>query len=172
MVAKNSTAKSGEDKAASPAGIIVTGDGRLAQDDTAAVDTSKNNDGGAGPPSALKGGQGSKEEVEANATRKLQYSVQIHTDEKGLEVFEPIDADSGDEAARQALAKKNYVGASVRGVQPYSDPDANSLGGERDAAIMITKAYNDGHLVNVLGTDANAEATKELGKADVKELGA
>jgi hypothetical protein len=51
-------------------------------------------------------------------TKKLQYSVQIHTDEKGLEVMEPIEAESGDEAAKIALEKKNYRGASVRGVQP------------------------------------------------------
>jgi hypothetical protein len=67
---------------------------------------------------------------------------------------------------------KGYRGVSVRGVTPASDPDANSLGGERDAAIMISKAANNGHLVNTLGTDANAEATEKLGKADVTELGA
>lgn len=127
---------------------------------------------GAGPPSALKGGVGSAEQLDAGTTKKLRYSVQIHTNEKGLEVFEPIDAESGDDAARQALAKKNYHGASVRGVQPYSDPDANSLGGERDAAIMVQNGANQGHLVNSLGTDANAEATAELAKADVKDLGA
>jgi hypothetical protein len=95
---------------------------------------------GAGPKSALKGGIGSQGEGAAGgaeATKSLAYSVQIHTDEKGLEVFEPIEAESGDEAAQKALAQKNYKGASVRGVTPYSDPDPNSLGGERDAAIMI-----------------------------------
>jgi hypothetical protein len=59
----------------------------------------------------------------------------------------------------------------VRGVTPYSDPDANSLGGERDAAAMIQNAENPGAIVNTLGTEANVEATKKLGKADIKELG-
>lgn len=127
------------------------------------------NDGGPGPKSALKGGAGSR--GEGNATKKLRYSVQIHTDEKGLEVFEPIDAESGDEAAQKALEKKDYKGASVRGVQPYSDPDPNSLGGERDAAIMIANAENGGNIINTLGTEANAEATERLGKADIEELG-
>lgn len=126
---------------------------------------------GAGPKSALKGGLGSQASVDAEGTKKLRYSVQIHTDEKGLEVFEPIDADSGDDAAKKALEKKNYRGASVRGVTPYSDPDPNSLGGERDAAIMISNAHNGGHLINTLGTEANAEATEKLGKADISELG-
>lgn len=124
----------------------------------------------AGPPSSLKtktahGGDSAPE------TKKLRYSVQIHTDEKGLEVFEPIDADSGDEAAKIALEKKNFRGASVRGVQPYSDPDPNSLGGERDAGIMIANAENGGDAINPLGTKANAEAVEKLGKADISELG-
>lgn len=124
----------------------------------------------AGPPSSLKtktptGGES------AAQTKRLRYSVQIHTDEKGLEVFEPIDADSGDEAAQKALAKKNYRGASVRGVTPYSDPDPNSLGGERDAGIMYANAENQGAIINTLGTESNREATEKLGKADVTELG-
>lgn len=123
---------------------------------------------GAGPKSSLKGGHGSEA---ADTTKKLQYSVQIHTDEKGLEVMEPIDAESGDEAASKALAKYNYKGASVRGVQPYSDPDPNSLGGEREAAAMIRNANNGGNIINTLGTEANAEATKKLGEQDIKELG-
>jgi hypothetical protein len=129
---------------------------------------------GAGPKSALKGGVGSKGEGPtggAESTKSLRYSVQVHTDEKGLEVFEPIEAESGDEAAQKALEKKNYVGASIRGVQPYSDPDPNSLGGERDAAIMIANSKAGGSIVNSLGTDANTKAVEELGKADVKELG-
>ncbi len=126
---------------------------------------------GAGPKSALKGGQGSEAQLNADGTRRLRYSVQCHTDEKGLEVFEPIDADSGDEAANQVLAKKGYKGVSIRGVQPYSDPDANSLGGERDAAIMIANGQNSGAIINSLGTEANAEATAKLAKADVKDLG-
>lgn len=126
---------------------------------------------GAGPKSALKGGLGSKGEGVAEETKKLQYSVQIHTDEKGVEVIEPIDAESGDEAASKALAQKNYKGASVRGVQPYSDPDPNSLGGEREAANMIRNARNGGNIINTLGTEANAEAVRKLGEQDVKELG-
>jgi hypothetical protein len=124
----------------------------------------------AGPKSALKGGAGSHGES-GPTTKKLQYSVQIHTDEKGLEVLEPIDAESGDEAASKALAKYNYKGASVRGVTPYSDPDPNSLGGEREAAAMIKNAENDGNIINTLGTEANAEATKKLARQDIKELG-
>jgi hypothetical protein len=127
---------------------------------------------GAGPKSALKGGLGSDgQPVVGETTKKLQYSVQVHTDEKGLEVIEPIDAESGDEAASKALAQKNYRGASVRGVQPYSDPDPNSLGGEREAVNMIRNANNDGNIVNTLGTEANAEATAKLAKADISELG-
>lgn len=138
------------------------------------VDDSKANDGGAGPKSALKGGVGAHGEGPAgdsNATKSLNYSVQIHTDEDGLEVYEPISATSGDEAAQKALAKKNYKGASVRGVTPYSDPDPNSLGGERDAAIMIANAENGGDAFNPLGTEANVKAVKELGKHDIEELG-
>jgi hypothetical protein len=128
---------------------------------------------GAGPKSALKGGIGSDGEGPdgGERTKKLRYSVQVHTDERGLEVLEPVDADSGDEAAQKALAKHNYKGASVRGVTPYSDPDPNSLGGEREAANMIRNAANPGAIVNTLGTEANAEATEKLGKADIGELG-
>lgn len=128
---------------------------------------------GAGPKSALKGGLGSQGEgvSDAGGTKKLRYSVQIHTDEKGLEVIEPIDADSGDEAAAKALEQKNFRGASVRGVQPYSDPDPNSLGGEREAANMLRNASNSGNIINTLGTEANAEATRKLAEQDVKELG-
>jgi hypothetical protein len=127
---------------------------------------------GAGPKSALKGGVGSDgQPVAGDTTKKLQYSVQIHTDEKGLEVMEPIDAETGDEAAKVALEKYNFRGASVRGVQPYSDPDPNSLGGEREAVNMIRNANNGGNIINTLGTDANAEATEKLAKADIKELG-
>ena len=124
----------------------------------------------AGPKSSLKTGTPAGGD-EAPVTRGMDYSVQIHTDEKGLEVFEPIHAESGDEAAAKALAKKDYRGASVRGVTPYSDPDANSLGGERDAGIMIANAENAGGIINTLGTEANAKAVEKLGKADVTELG-
>ena len=127
---------------------------------------------GAGPKSALKGGLGSDgRPVIGDQTKKLQYSVQIHTDEKGLEVMEPIDAESGDEAAAKALEQKNFKGASVRGVQPYSDPDPNSLGGEREAVNMIRNANNGGNIINTLGTEANAEAVRKLGQQDIKELG-
>ncbi len=94
----------------------------------------------------------------------------MHTDAKGLEV-KYFPAETGDEAANAALKLKGYKGVSIRGVTPHSDPDANSMGGERDAAIMIGNALNNGHLINTLGTPANAEATEKLGLADVKELG-
>lgn len=127
---------------------------------------------GAGPKSALKGGLGSEGEVAPDGgSKSINYSVQIHTDEKGLEVMEPIEAESGDEAAKIALERKNYKGASVRGVTPYSDPDPNSLGGEREAVNMIKNAVNPGAIINTLGTAANAEATEKLGKADIAELG-
>jgi hypothetical protein len=124
----------------------------------------------AGPPSSLKTEtpQGGVSQPESG---KMNYSVQVHTDEKGLEVFEPIAAASGDEAAKIALEKKNFRGASIRGVTPYSDPDPNSLGGERDAGVMIANAENGGNVINSLGTEANAEATEKLGRADISELG-
>ncbi len=182
MVARKASSKAGSPSSlkndggrspattASPSGIEVTGDGRLSKTAEPAADTSKTNDGGPGPASSLKtktphGGDGPA------ASKRLRYSVQIHTDEKGLEVFEPVDAESGDEAAQKALAKKNYRGASVRGVTPYSDPDPNSLGGEREAGIMYANAGNEGAIINTLGTEANRLATEKLGKADVTELG-
>ena len=134
------------------------------------VDDSKANDGGAGPPSSLKTKTASGGIEPGKSTDSLRYSVQVHTDEKGLEVFEPIEAKSGDEAAQKALAKKGYAGTSIRGVTPYSDPDPNSLGGERDAGIMIANAENGGEFAPVQ-TAANAKAVEELGKADVKDLG-
>lgn len=133
------------------------------------VDDSKANDGGAGPPSSLKTKTAVGGDNAGKSTDSLNYSVQIHTDEKGLEVFEPISAKSGDEAAQKALAKKDYHGASVRGVQPYSDPDANSLGGERDAGIMIANAEAGGQAP--ISTEANDKTVKELGKHDVEDLG-
>lgn len=126
--------------------------------------------GEAGPPSSLKTGTPTGG-TSHPSSKSMAYSVQIHTDEKGLEVFEPIKAESGDEAAQIALAKKGYRGASVRGVTPYTDPDANSLGGEREAGIMYGNAANAGSIINTLGTDANREATEKLGRADVTELG-
>lgn len=138
----------------------------------------------AGPPSSLKTHKGSPSGASAGgdqnyegrrnaegASKGQRYSVQIHTDEKGLEVFE-ISATSGDEAAQKALEKKNYRGASVRGVTPVTDPDPNSMGGERDASIMIANAENGGDAgINPLGTEANAKAVEELGEADIEELG-
>jgi hypothetical protein len=134
------------------------------------VDDSRANDGGAGPKSSLKTGTALGGDSNVKESGKINYSVQVHTDEKGLEVFEPIAAESGDEAAKIALEKKNYRGASVRGVTPYSDPDPNSLGGERDAGIMIANAESGGEFAPVQ-TEANAEAVEKLGKADIKELG-
>lgn len=138
----------------------------------------------AGPPSSLETGIGSASGASAGgegnfegrrgsgeSSKGMAYSVQIHTDEKGLEVFE-VNAESGDEAAKIALEKKNFKGASVRGVTPVSDPDPNSLGGERDASIMIANAENEGDAgINPMGTEANREAREKLGKADISELG-
>lgn len=158
--------------------IITTGNSDQERSATAVPQPANNPtaDGGkgAGPKSALKGGVGSKGEGptgSADTTESLRYSVQIHTDEKGLEVIEPVEAATGDEAAGKALAQKSYKGASVRGVTPYSDPDPNSLGGERDAAIMIANSKNGGSIINSLGTTDNAETVEKLGKADIKELG-
>lgn len=137
--------------------------------------TDATNDGGKGPPSALEGGKGSPEEAEKE--RSINYSVQLHTDveghglKKGLNV-KYFTAKSGDEAVKKALDAHGYDGVSVRGVTPASDPDANSLGGERDASVMVSNADNQSHLVNTLGTDANAEMTAKLAKADIKDLGA
>lgn len=123
-----------------------------------------------GPKSALKTHKAASAtgDVDKGA---IDYSVQCHTDEDGLFVLEPVSAKSGDEAAAKALKTEGYKGLSVRGVTPYSDPDANSLGGEREAANMIRNAENPGAIINTLGTEANAEATGKLGKADIKELG-
>ena len=48
--------------------------------------------------------------------------------------------------------------------------DPNSMGGERDASIMLANTEAP-YAANPLGTEANAKATKELGKADIKDLG-
>ena len=151
--------------------IASTGEAALVLKDTAATtDTKPQKAGERGPKSALEGGEGSREWAEANAAGEQVYSVQIHTDAKGLEV-KYFPGASGDDAANKALAHKGYAGVSIRGVTPASDPDANSMGGETMAAIMIANAANNGHLVNTLGTDANAEATAKLAKADIKDLG-
>lgn len=141
--------------------------------------------GEAGPPSSLETGVGSptgasaggqhdfegrRGEGASNEKGAITYSVQVHTDEDGLEVME-ISAKSGDEAAQKALDKKNYKGTSIRGVTPVSDPDPNSLGGERDASIMLHNAENPLGGVDPLGTEANRKAVEELGKGDIEELG-
>jgi hypothetical protein len=177
MVTKATAGSTSPKKAdVSAAPIKVTDDGRLAVNDTAAVDRSKLNDGGPGPDSSLKTGEGSANGALAApsspgavASKGMAYDVQVHTDEKGLEVVR-VTAESGDEAAQKALAQKAYRGTSIRGVTPASDPDANSLGGERDAGIMYANSENGG-LINPLGTPANAVATEKLGHADVSELG-
>ncbi len=69
------------------------------------------------------------------------------------------------------LAGAQYKGTSIRGVTPASDPDPNSLGGERDASIMIANGENPGGGADPLGTEANRKATKELAKGDIEELG-
>ncbi len=129
-----------------------------------------------GPPSSLETGEaqplaGDGTATKANAVGKkgMRYSVQVHTDERGLEVIE-VQAETGDEAAQKALEQHKYVGTSVRGVTPVSDPDPNSLGGEREASNMIRNATNQ-DAVHPLGTEANAKATEKLGRADIKELG-
>lgn len=135
----------------------------------------------AGPPSSLKTHEGSPTGASAGgntnyegragsgkASKGMHYDVQVHTDERGLEVVR-VHAESGDEAAQKALEKHQYKGTSVRGVTPATDPDPNSLGGERDASIMISNAENPP--ADPLGTDANREAVEKLGKADIEELG-
>lgn len=137
-----------------------------------------------GPASSLDTGKGSTTGASAGgdtdfegrrgdaAGEKAQtYSVQCHTDEDGLFV-QNISAKSGDEAAQKALQTEGYKGMSIRGVTPVTDPDPNSLGGERDASIMLNNAENNGDAgIDPMGTEANRKATKELGKADIKELG-
>lgn len=137
-----------------------------------------------GPASSLDTGKGSPTGASAGGDTDYEgrrgsgteggtqtYSVQCHTDADGLFV-QNISAKSGDEAAQKALATEGYKGMSIRGVTPVSDPDPNSLGGERDASIMIANAENGGDAgINPLGTEANAKATEKLGKADIKELG-
>lgn len=135
-----------------------------------------------GPPSSLETGKGSPTGASAGGDtdyegrrgdaegKSMVYSVQHHSDEGGLEVTD-VSAATGDEAAQKVLAKAKYRGTSIRGVTPASDPDPNSLGGERDASIMINNGENPGGVVDTLGTEANRKATKELAKGDIKELG-
>lgn len=136
-----------------------------------------------GPASSLETGKGSPTGASAGgdtdyegrrgseaAAKGQSYSVQHHSDEGGLEVSY-VTAQSGDEAAQKVLAAAKYRGTSIRGVTPASDPDPNSMGGERDAGIMIANAEDPGDARDVLGTGANRKAVEELGKADIQELG-
>jgi hypothetical protein len=120
-----------------------------------------------GPPSALEGGVGSVDD--STKSKGVNYSVQVHTAERGFEVIY-VTAESGDEAAQKALKQHGYKDTSIRGVTPASDPDPNSLGGERDAAQMIQNATNPGAIINTLGTEANAEAVEKLGAKDIENL--
>lgn len=136
-----------------------------------------------GPPSSLETGKGSPTGASAGgehdyegrrgsdgSSKSQSYSVQVHDDENGVQV-KYVTAESGDEAAQKVLAAHGYKGASIRGVTPASDPDPNSLGGERDASIMIANAENPAGGADPLGTAANRKAVEGLGKADIKELG-
>lgn len=123
-----------------------------------------------GPKSSLEGGEGSLAYAEATKGSGQVFSVQVHDGAHGLRV-QYYPGDNGDEAANRALAANKYRGTSIRGVTPASDPDANSMGGERDAAIMFANGTSSGNVINTLGTDANVEATKKLAVADVSELG-
>ena len=136
-----------------------------------------------GPPSSLETGKGSPTGASAGGetnhegrraseseAKSQAYDVQCHTDEDGLFV-QRVTAASGDEAAQKALATEGYKGMSIRGVTPATDPDPNSLGGERDASIMIANAEAPVGVNTFPGTEANAKAVKELGKGDIKELG-
>lgn len=136
-----------------------------------------------GPASSLETGKGSTTGASAGGDTDYEgrrgtsegksqaYDVQCHTDEDGLFVLRQT-ASSGDEAAQKALKTEGYKGMSVRGVTPATDPDPNSLGGERDASIMIANAENQGDAGrDLMGTRANREATEKLGKADITELG-
>jgi hypothetical protein len=122
-----------------------------------------------GPPSSLETGKAGVRADQDVSGKSQSYSVQLHTVENGLEV-KYVTAESGDEAAAKVLAGCSYKDASIRGVTPASDPDANSMGGERDAAQMISNAQNGGHIVNTLGTETNAETMEKLGRADIDEL--
>jgi len=150
--------------------VAAAGDAKLVIQSGQAPEGNVQKAGERGPKSALEGGEGSLEYAKEHSGGKQVYSVQIHDDQHGLQV-KYYPGDSGDEAAQKALAAAKYRGTSIRGVTPASDPDANSMGGERDAAIMMSNAENTGNIINTLGTDANAKATVELAKADVTELG-
>lgn len=130
-----------------------------------------------GPKSALEGGDiGTAAGERFESDKAIEYSVQVHSDEevgglkRGLQVLY-VTAKSGDEAALKVReAHKANYGVSIRGVTPASDPDANSMGGERDAAIMLANAESGGEFAPVQ-TAANAKAVEKLGKADIEDLG-
>lgn len=164
--------------------IAETGDSKLVLQDKADDGKTPQKAGEKGPPSSLETGIGSPTGASAGGEHDFEgrrgegatkvkgqlYSVQKHDDENGLQV-EYVTAESGDEAAQKVLAAAKYKGTSIRGVTPASDPDPNSLGGERDASIMIANAENGPGALDPMGTDANRKATEELGKADIEELG-
>lgn len=163
--------------------IAENADSKLVLQDTSANDAKVQKAGEKGPPSSLETGEGSPTGATAGGetiaegnrgsvekTKGQLYSVQKHDDENGLQV-EYVTAESGDEAAQKVLAAAKYKGTSIRGVTPASDPEPNSLGGERDASIMIANAKKPGDLRDPLGTEANRKATEELGRADIEELG-
>jgi hypothetical protein len=122
-----------------------------------------------GPPSSLETGKAGVRADGGNTSKGMSYSVQLHTAEHGLQV-KYVTAESGDEAAQKVLAGCSYKDASIRGVTPASDPDANSLGGERDASQMISNSENAGAVINTLGTEANQTAVEKLGRTDIEEL--
>lgn len=124
-----------------------------------------------GPASSLDTGHQITHATEGAATKDtkgLSYDVATYTGDEGLKVV-TVRAESGDEAAQKVLAMEDYRRASIRGVTPTSDPDPNSLGGERDAGIMFDNADKP-TWVHPLGTEANAEATEKLARGDVTEL--
>jgi hypothetical protein len=165
--------------------VSSSGDTELVMRTAEASDRPVQKAGEAGPPSSLEtrvgsptgasaGGQhnfeGRRGEGASNEKAAIEYDVQLHDDDFGVQI-KRVSAKSGDEAAQKVLAGHGYKGASIRGVTPASDPDPNSLGGERDASIMIHNAENPLGGVDPLGTEANRKATEELGKKDIEELG-
>lgn len=164
--------------------IATSGDTKLVLQNTAESDRPVQKAGEKGPASSLETGVGSVTGASAGGEHDFEgrrgegatkpkgqlYSVQKHDDENGVQI-EYVEATSGDEAAQKVLAAASYKGTSIRGVDVASAPDANSMGGERDAAIMIANAESPGDAVDPLGTDANRKATEGLGKADITELG-
>ncbi len=127
--------------------------------------------GTAGPESALEAGHSVQgvTPTGAKVSKTMKMDVQVHTGDEGLKVV-TVMAESGDDAANQVLAMEEYRRASIRGITPHTDPDPNSLGGERDAEIMYANGENAGDTFNRLGTDANVEATQRLARGDVTEL--